>query len=106
MSKIFKTLVDVTDGHRLQPLPLDTILWRDLLWLVGGWQLTKNGQNRRPTRLVRPDLFDFRQSNSAQDGVDYTLSVAVPKAILDGRGASGSAVTFQSVEAPEVEFPA
>ncbi len=87
VSVVFKTLVDVVDGLHGQSLLLDTIFWRGAPWLVGGRLPTENGKTQRPTRIVRPLLFPFLPPQTRQLGEDYILSVAVPKAILDGQQA-------------------
>jgi hypothetical protein len=102
---IFKTLVDVVDGPWEQAGLLDTISWRGQLWLVPKWRPAKTAGNRQPVRLVRPLLFQFVPSKKPQHGEDYSLSAAIPKAILDGQQVLDSAVEFEVVEAPDFESP-
>ena len=102
---IFKTRVDIVDGPWEQPGLMDTISWKGQLWLVPRWQPAKNAGNRQPVRVVRPRLFQFVRPKVPQHGEDYILSAAIPKAILDGRQASGGAVEFDTVEAPDFEAP-
>jgi hypothetical protein len=97
--------VDVVDGPLIQPGLLDTISWRDNLWLVPRWQRAKTEGLRQPVRIVRPHLFQFERAINSQAGEDYSLAVAIPKAVLDGQFSSQSATTFEIVEAPEVEIP-
>jgi hypothetical protein len=44
-------------------------------------------------------------SKKPQHGEDYSLSAAIPKAILDGQQVLDSAVEFEVVEAPDFESP-
>ena len=103
--RIFKTLVDVVDGPHGQQLLLDTVFWHENAWLVPRWQAAETAGTRRPVRLVRPELFRMEQSHSPKFGEDYFLACAIPKSILDGRGASDLPVKFLVVEAPELEYP-
>jgi hypothetical protein len=104
--KLSKTRVDVWDGRFVRSRLLETILWRDVLWLVGGRSPTKNGKTQQPTRLIRPRLSHWAKvKDRPQSGEDYTLNVLLPKAILDGQAASGTAVEFDIVEAPEIQLP-
>lgn len=98
-----KTLIDVTDGAYGQTGLMDTVSWRGSLWLVPKWQQGKTARTRRPVRVVRPLLFHFARQTHHPEGADYTLSVAVPKAILDGLAVSDGTVEFEVVEAPEIE---
>jgi hypothetical protein len=102
---IFKTFVDVVDGDQVQSAVLDTISWRGQLWLVPKWQSGKTEGTRLPVRIVRPRLFAFEQPSHPQHEEDYSLVCAIPKAILDGQPALGGVVEFESVEAPNIEYP-
>jgi hypothetical protein len=102
---IFKTRVDVVDGPWEQPGLMDTVSWRNQLWLVPRWQHAKTEGNRQPVRVVRPRLFRFEQAKNPQSGEDYFLVCAIPKAILDGQSVSDGAVEFEVVEAPDFETP-
>ena len=102
---IFKTLVEISDGLSVHPCRMDTIWWRENLWLVPKWQLSKTEGNRQPTRLVRPQLFSFEQVPAMQAGENYYLTCVIPKTILDGQIVSEGPIIFDIVEAPEIEFP-
>jgi hypothetical protein len=102
---LFKTLVDVVDGLDGQSGLMDTISWRDKLWLVPRWQPAKVEGYRQPVRIIRPRLYQFARPKLPEYGEDYSLSVAVPKAVLDGQPSSEDAKMFDIVEAPAVEIP-
>ena len=99
---VFKTLVAVLDGHSLQAKLIDTIRWNDTLWLVPTWQPAKSSENRQPVRIIRPQTFAFESASLLRNGADYSLSVAIPRDILDGRW-SPAADKFEVVETPPVE---
>jgi hypothetical protein len=94
--KLLKTLVDVVDGPNGASLALDTVLWRNALWLVPKWQQAKNAGMRQPTRIVRPRLFQFEKTHSQQPE-DYFLACSISKAVLDGRAVSEETKTFEVV---------
>ena len=103
---LFKTLVDVIGVEPfVETGLLDTISWQGNLWLVPKWQRAKTDGNRQPVRIIRPQLFRFERPVLPQAGEDYYLACAIPKAILDGRSASGETIAFDIVEAPDIEFP-
>jgi hypothetical protein len=102
---LFKTLVDIVDGLDGQTGMMDTISWRDKLWLVPRWQLAKTEGYRQPVRIIRPRLYQFARPKLPEYGENYSLSVAVPKAVLDGELSSEDAKRFVIVEAPAIEIP-
>jgi hypothetical protein len=104
VQQIFKTHVEVMSGAYPQALPLDTISWRDALWLVRDWQPAKTVGMRQPVRAIHPRLYRFDKARLEQ-GADYSLVCIVPKAVLDRRPSSEDAKMFYIVEAPAVEYP-
>src|SRR5208282_3838781 len=102
MIATFKTLVDVVDGPNGETGLLETILWREVPWLVIGKRQGQTAGNYRPIRLVRPRLFRFEKRSPPHQGEDYFLVCAIPKAVLDGRASLEETKMFEIVEAPEV----
>src|SRR6266699_1095493 len=102
---LFRTLVDLGDGLSSQTGLLDTISWKETLWLVPKWQRAKTEGHRQPVRIIRPILFQFVRHVLSQQGEDYSLACIIPKTVLDGLPSSEDAKMFDIVEAPAIEIP-
>ena len=102
---VFKTRVDVIDGMHVHNELMDTISWREKLWLVPKWQRARTAGSRQPVRLIRPELFQFERPAAPAAEEDYYLACAVPKTVLDGLAAAAETIVFEVVEVPPIEFP-
>ena len=59
----------------------DTVEYKGVPWLVGGWVAADAEGSIRPVRIIRPVAVDFQ--NGGQWG-DYLLTMPISNAVLEG----------------------
>jgi hypothetical protein len=93
--KIFKTVV--TNGAAI--LPIDTISYKEGLWLVPNWVPARRPECLMPARMVRIDRLSLRKLH-AQLPWDYHLLDRVPDDVLIG-STDPEDGAFEIIERPQ-----
>jgi len=99
--KILKTLIIIKDEGIISRV--DTIEYKNILWLVPEWIDQPSTGISRPKRIISLRLTQVSDPNSkGLDGVDFILSEPIPRLVLEGHGDAGK---YTVIEDPDILFP-
>lgn len=79
----------------------DAIEHEGKLWLVPEWLDYLEKGIAKPARIVRFDLLPHQKASLL--GCDYVLNFQVPKDVLEGRSRFEGGISFEVVEAPDIQ---
>lgn len=79
----------------------DAIEHEGKLWLVPEWLDYLEQGIAKPARIVRFDLLAHQKTSLP--GCDYVLNFQVPRDVLEGRSRSEGGISFEVVEAPDIQ---
>jgi hypothetical protein len=98
MADIRHVLFFLDSGNKL--LTGDTIEHAGEWWLVPAWNITQDGRERQPQRMIALAPFGLNPSRFA--GHDWTTSKPIPKDLIEGPGLPDAASGFRVLILPDL----
>jgi len=120
MDKIFKTQLQINEikdenftGDIIGGVPMDTIIFQGMPWLVPEWIADRETGMSMPVRIICMGDLQYqivpdrhKLGNSAPFyGIDYLLMSPIPRAVLNGHGPKEMKERYYTIERPGVSYP-
>lgn len=94
----------ISDGKSI--FASDAIEYQGRLWIVGGWLEAQSEGYRIPERIILPPLTHVQDlRNQSRRIAEFSVSVPIPRAVLDGTHPDPRSIGYEVVERPDIRFP-